>query len=73
MVNVNMKTVRLLVRKGTNDAGTYVEYDDASAAWMVANGYAVEVPSRNVPEPSGDTTEAPAAPKRGRPRKTETS
>ena len=71
-----MKTVRLLVRKGTNDANSVVQYDDASADWMVANGYGVEIPAQPEPKASdssdNDDAETPA-PRRGRPRKADKS
>lgn len=68
-----MKTVKLLVEKGTNKAGSIVEYDDSSAEWLVMNGYALEVtttpPKQTAATTSKTTDEAPAAPRRGRPRK----
>lgn len=71
---VDMKTVRLLVDKGNNKANTRVEYDDASAEWLVANGYALAEPDRAPAKPSGRSTgEVPAAPRRGRPRKADKS
>jgi len=70
---VEMKSVKLLVNKGTNTAGTIVEYDDSSAEWLVMNGYGMEVTptatNASNAKVSVASEEAAPAPRRGRPRK----
>lgn len=64
---VDMKTVKLLVQKGTNEANSIVEYDDSSADWLITNGYALEVTTSTKSDDKAD--DESAAPRRGRPRK----
>lgn len=70
---VEMKSVKLLVQKGTNKAGSIVEYDDSSAEWLVTNGYGLEVTTAKPAEASGESQEETPAPRRGRPRKADKS
>jgi hypothetical protein len=60
-----MKTVRLL------KTGKRTEYDDASADWLVAHGYAHALPETDKAADTPATAEddAPPAPRRGRPPK----
>lgn len=64
-----MKTVKLLVQKGSNKADSIVEYDDSSADWLVMNGYALEVTTAKPKASAPVADDKPAAPRRGRPRK----
>lgn len=69
---VEMKSVKLLVQKGTNKADSIVEYDDSSAEWLVTNGYALEVTVEKTLKPDVDKADVNVeAPRRGRPRKAE--
>lgn len=66
-----MSKVKLLMRKGQNQAGTVIDTDDSSAAWLVRQGFAEEVK-----ETSKKDAEKPAetsAPRRGRPARKEES
>jgi hypothetical protein len=58
-----MKTVKLL------KTGKRTEYDDASADWLVANGYAEALPETKKTEAAPTEETAPPAPRRGRPPK----
>lgn len=68
-----MKSVKLLVNKGTNKANTIVEYDDSSADWLVANGYGLEVTTEKPAKASENSADEAPAPRRGRPRKADKS
>jgi hypothetical protein len=60
--------VKLLARKGSNKAGSVVEYDPVSAQWLIEKGHAEAVKGSD----SGDTDGADDKPaRRGRPRKDE--
>lgn len=62
--------VRLITRKGVHSAGETVEYDDASAQWLVSKGYAEALPeTKKAAAPEKDDDAAPPAPRRGRPPK----
>lgn len=59
-----------MVRKGTNQAGSVVEYDNASGNWLIEQGHAEAV--KETAKPKTDDTAAPAETKpvrRGRPPK----
>lgn len=60
--------VKLLTRKGSNDAGSVVEYDPVSAKWLIEKGHAEAVKGSD-----GGDGDAPAdkPARRGRPRKDE--
>lgn len=64
-----MKQVKLLGRKGTNKAGSIVEYPDSIADWLVARGHA-EAVAEEASEAADTAVNETPAPRRGRPRKT---
>lgn len=59
--------VKLLSRKGWNDAGTVQDHPDAIAEWLIGHGYADPVGDDEPEKASGEfTEEAAPAPRRGR-------
>lgn len=60
--------VRLITRKGVHSPGEVVDYDDASAQWLVSKGYAEALPETKKAAAETDDA-APPAPRRGRPPK----
>jgi hypothetical protein len=67
-----MTKVKLLVRKGQNEAGSVIDTDDGSAAWLVRQGYAEEVKETTPKKDAGKPAET-SAPRRGRPPRKEES